>query len=349
MRSGARTWALLAVAGVAVAVVVSLPYQVDAFQLGVVTLAMTLSLLAMGVNLMAGSAGLVSMGHAGIMAAGGYGLAIVQTRTEASLPLQLAAGMAVALLVALVFGLMSMRTNGIYFFMATVAQGLIVWGVAMRFTSLTHGETGIRGVERPGFIEQDWQLYYAAAVIVALALGAYYVVTRSPFGVILRAMSGSPSRLAMLGYDVRIYKVYVFVVSGAFAGGAGILYVYYNRFISPDAADFLTSGKALLMVLVGGAGFLLGPLLGALLITGVENFLGTMTDRWPTILGLMYVLVVLFARNGLIERFGQVWGRGRAIMHRPAQLDRRPPSMSVQEDTRDPSRPSGDNPTRSSL
>ncbi len=296
-----RTRVLQGLAVVAVLIVAFvLPYQLDSFKISVVTLAMTFALLAMGVNLMAGQAGLVSLGHAGVMAASGYGVAVLHTRTSVPTVVQIVAAMGIAVVVALLFGLMSMRTSGIYFFMATVAQGLMIWGLTMRFTSLTNGETGIRGVDRPAFIDKDWKLYYAVAVVLLLAVVAFWVMMRSPVGLVLRALKGSPSRLSMLGYNVALYKIYAFMLSGLFAGAAGVCFVYYNRFISPEASSFLTSGKALLMVILGGTGTLLGPLIGALLITGVENVVGTFTPRWPTVLGLLYVFVVLFARDGII-------------------------------------------------
>src|SRR5690606_15703295 len=157
--------------------------------------------------------------------------------------------------------LMSMRTTGIYFFMATVAQGLMIWGLTMRFTSLTNGESGIRGVERPALVDKDWQLYYAVAGVLPVAIVAFWLLMRSPFGLVLRALKGSPSRLAMLGYNVAAYKIYAFALAGVFAGAAGVCFVYYNRFISPEASSFLTSGKALLMVILGGSGSLVGPVI----------------------------------------------------------------------------------------
>lgn len=296
---------------VAIGAVILLPQLLNSFQLGVLMLSLILALTAIGVNLMAGQAGLVSLGHAGIMAASGYGLATMQVHTDAPMPVQVAVAFLAAVVLSILFGLMSMRTDGIYFFMATTAQGLLIWGLGMRFTSFTGGETGIRGIDRPPAVDDDRYLFYLVAVVVILAIFAYRLIVKSPVGIILRALSGSPSRLGMLGYNVRVYKVYVFALSGIFAGASGILFVYYNRFISPDAATFLMSGKILLMVLIGGVGFTISPIVGGVLVIFIENFVGTVISRWPTVLGLLYIVVVLFAREGLIGAAKESWQKVR--------------------------------------
>jgi branched-chain amino acid transport system permease protein len=305
-----RPWTALAVAATLL-VAFALPYQINSFKISVLALALVYALLAIGVNLLAGQAGLVSLGHAGIMASAGYAVALMYTRTSTPAIVHVVVGMAFAIVVSIVFGLMSMRTSGIYFLMATVAQGLIVWGLGMGMTRVTNGATGIRGLERPAFMDEDWQLYYVLLAVVTVALVGYLVIVRSPVGLILRGISGSPSRMAMLGYNVGLYKIYAFALSGIFAGAAGVFFLYYNRFISPDASSFLTSGLVLLMVILGGTGTALGPVVGAVAIMAVQNIVGTWTDRWPTVLGLLYVLVVLLAPDGVVGRVTSLFRRIR--------------------------------------
>lgn len=318
-----RTRTLLSAGALAavIGLVVALPYVTDRFLINVLTLAFTFALLALSINLLGGYAGLASLGHAGIMAVAAYALAVVALRTDLGTPAQIGTGLAFGVLTAFVFGLLSMRTGGVYFLMATTAQGMVVWGLSIRMTSVTGGENGLRGIERPELVEPYWALYYAAAAAVALAVFALWLITRSPFGLALRGVQNNETRLRMLGYNPTAVKVWAFTLSGLFAGGAGVLFAYYNRFVSPSAAGFLTSGKAVLMVLLGGAGTLAGPVVGAVLITAVENVMSLYTARWPTVLGLLYILTVLFARDGLAGVGGRI---ARRVLGAPRAEGTRP-------------------------
>jgi branched-chain amino acid transport system permease protein len=135
------------------------------------------------------------------------------------------------------------------------------------------------------------------------------VITKSPFGLALKGLRDNEARIQMLGYNPAFIKIYAFALSGIFAGLAGILYAYYNRFVSPSTAGFLTSGKAVLMVILGGIGTLAGPVIGAVIITFVENVVSLSTARWPTVLGLLYIVSVLFARDGIAGLGRTVWAR----------------------------------------
>jgi len=138
-------------------------------------------------------------------------------------------------------------------------------------------------------------------VLLFFLVGAFVLVriVVSPFGYALRGIRESESRMLALGYDVWRYKLAAFVVGAAFAGLAGCLYVYFNRFVSPDYVHVVRSAEVLLMVILGGAGTLVGPAIGATLIVLLENLISTYTERWVTVLGIIYVLVALLAPNGL--------------------------------------------------
>lgn len=312
---------------------IALPYVADRFIVNVATLALTFALLALSINLLGGYAGLASLGHAGIMAVAAYGLAVVAL-DGGGVVAQVTVALLLGVLTGGLFGILSMRTSGVYFLMATLAQGMVVWGLSIRLTSVTGGENGLRGLERPALVEPYWALYYLAVAVVVLGIAAMWVITRSPFGLVLRGVEGNEARLAMLGYAVNRFKVAAFMLSGVLAGAAGVLFAYYNRFVSPSAAGFLTSGKAVLMVLLGGAGTLLGPVVGALLITAVENVMSLHTERWPTVLGLLYILTVLFAPQGLMGL-----GRDLVARLRPARPGATPGPAPPDEPTPDPPPP----------
>jgi branched-chain amino acid transport system permease protein len=285
-----------------------LPYLTDRFIVSVMTLALIFALLALSINLL-GYAGLASLGHAGIMAVAAYALAVTALETNAGFVVQAVVGIGFGLLAAILFGLLSMRTSGVYFLMATLALGMVVWGLSIRLTSVTGGENGLRGLERPAFAEPYWGLYYLVLGVLAACLVALWVITKSPFGLALKGLRENETRIQMLGYNPAFIKIYAFALSGIFAGIAGILYAYYNRFVSPSTAGFLTSGKAVLMVILGGIGTLAGPIIGAIIITFVENVVSLFTARWPTVLGLLYIISVLFARDGIAGLGRTTWSR----------------------------------------
>jgi branched-chain amino acid transport system permease protein len=202
--------------------------------------------------------------------------------------------------VCVVFGLLAVRTSGIFFVMITMAEGMLVWGLAYRWSSVTGAENGIRGVTRPEFATLYWQYYYLVLGVFIACAVLLALLVRSPFGLTLKGIRESESRMRTLGYNVTLHKVLAFVVSGFFAGVAGLLYAWYNQFISPSSINITASTEGILMVVLGGPGTLLGPVLGATVIVFVKNILSMYVARWPTIMGLIFIVVVLFAQNGIL-------------------------------------------------
>jgi branched-chain amino acid transport system permease protein len=216
----------------------------------------------------------------------------------------LPAGIVLAMLTAVVFGLLALRTRGSYFLMITLALSQVLWGIAFGWRSLTGGDDGLPEIPRPD-LGLPWSMsgntpFYYFVLFFFLA-GAFVLVrvVASPFGYALRGIRESETRMLALGYDVWRYKFAAFVVAAAIAGLAGCLYVYFNRFVSPDYVHVVRSAEVLLMVILGGAGTLVGPAVGATVIVLLENLISTYTERWVTVLGIIYVLVALLAPNGL--------------------------------------------------
>jgi branched-chain amino acid transport system permease protein len=220
---------------------------------------------------------------------------------------QVAVGIGLAMLTAVVFAVMAMRTTGVYYLMVTLAQGMIVWGLSIRLASVTGAENGLRGVTRPPAVGPYWKFYYLCLAVVVVSGGLLWLIVHSPFGLSLRGLRESESRLRMLGYNPAATKFYGFLLSAFFAAVAGVLYAYYNQFVSPTVTEFATSGSGVLMVVLGGVGTLAGPMVGAFSIVFIENVLSVYVERWPTLMGLIFILVIMFARRGVAGAVIQSW------------------------------------------
>ena len=297
----------LGLLAVAATVALLLPLGVDNFILRLVTLALVSALFAMSVDLMAGYAGLVTLGHAGVLATAMYGVGYVASKTDGGIPLQILVGFSVGMGAAVIFGLMAMRSTGVYFIMITIAQGMIVWGLASLLVNVTGAENGLLGIRRPVSIDGDVRYYYFVLAVVAVCSAALFVVVRSPFGYALKGLRESETRVRMLGHNSEFLKFYMFVISGFFATIAGILLVYLNEFVSPSDAIHAASALPVLMTILGGIGTLIGPFIGAFVVVFLRNWVSLRVDRWPTLMGIIFILVVLFAREGLVGAIKNWW------------------------------------------
>lgn len=291
----------------ALALGLALPYLVSGFILATATLALVYGLFAMSIGFMAGYGGLVSLGQAGIMGVAAYGVGYIATHTSGGHLQQILTGLGAGMAAALLFGVMAMRTSGVYFLMVTLAQGMMVWGLASTLQPITNADNGLVGVYRPPFVERDWQYYYLVLAVVVLCSGLLWVVSRSPFGLALRGLRESESRLRMLGYNTTAHRLYAFLVAGFFATIAGVLFAYNNQFVSPSVAEFALSAQGVLMAILGGIESLVGPLIGSIVIVYVQNVVSIRIDRWPTFMGLIFIFMVLFARDGFVGAVRRIW------------------------------------------
>jgi branched-chain amino acid transport system permease protein len=290
------------------------PQVLDTFWTSMIMQILIFGLLALSVDLLLGHTGIFPLGHAAFFAVAAYTTAILQVRYLQPTLLAAPAGMAAAILLALVYGL-AVRTSGVYFILVTMALGNIVWGVAVTWASFTNGDNGIGNVPFPALgalrISNLASYYYIVmAVVVAATLG-YRALTRSPFGLALRGMRESESRMRALGYNVGTHKYAAFVLSGALAGLAGVLYIYFNRFVSPATASLHVSVEVALMVIIGGTGTLLGPFLGSAIILALRNYVSAHFVNWMALMGLVFIVAVLWAPEGLLGLV-RSW-RGRAV------------------------------------
>jgi branched-chain amino acid transport system permease protein len=291
--------------GAAALALLLLPLGVSSYQLGLVTKVLIFAIFAMSLDLVLGYAGLPSLGHAAYFGVGAYTVGLLALRVTPNFWLGFGAGLAAAAATAALFGLLALRTRGSYFLMITLALAQVVWGIAFGWRGFTGGDDGLPGVPRPA-VGLPWsfadggRFYYLVLVVFALSAAALALVVRSPFGRALVGIRESEGRMAMLGYHTWLYKYVAFVLAGLFAGVAGNLFVYYNGFVSPAYLSIVLSATALIMVILGGAGTLLGPVVGSAAIVFLENVISAHTQRWLLVLGLIYVAVTLFAPAGLV-------------------------------------------------
>ncbi len=299
MRRGPRL--ALGLAGLLAALVV--PYATGPFWTGLATQMLVFGLLALAVDLLLGHAGLFSLGHASFFALAAYTTAILQVRHDVPTLLAAPAGLAAGTLLGAVFGL-AVRTRGVYFILVTMAFGYVVWGVAHRWSSFTGGDNGVTNVPFPAVgslrVESHTQYYYLVLAVVVLCALGYRVLIRSPFGLALRGIKASESRMRSLGFDAGRHLYAAFVLSAALASLAGVLYVYYNRFVNPVASSFPISVEAALMAIVGGTGTILGPFLGSIVILALRNWVSSFFELYAAVMGLVFVAAVLWAPQGLV-------------------------------------------------
>jgi len=288
-----------------------LPLLVPTYQVSILTEVLIFAVLAMAVDILAGYAGRTPLCHGAIFGVATY-MAVYWTSTVGGSPyVGMALGVLAATLVAAVFALLAIRTSGVYFLLLTLALGMIVWGVCLRWTSVTGGENGLRGAVRPAEFAHHLSFYYLVFAAVAVVTFIMWRFVRSPFGLTLRGIRDSESRMRSLGYNVSLHLFIAFTVSGFFAGVAGALYAMFNDFASPSTVALSQSVEGLLMAITGGVGTLFGAFIGAAAIIGLENFVSLYTERWQTVLGLMFIIIMIFAPEGIIGGIRSLLARKR--------------------------------------
>jgi branched-chain amino acid transport system permease protein len=298
---------------VALAAALLAPLAVGQFWMTLITQIYIYGLLALSVDLLLGHAGLYSLCHASFFAVAAYTTAILQVRHGVPTLLAAPAGILAGTLLAILYGA-SVRTRGVYFILITIALGYIIWGAVYRWASFTGGDNGITNVPPPSIgsvtvASQTAYYYFALAVVLLCALG-YRILIRSPFGLSLRGIKASESRMRSLGYRTSRHLYVAFVISGAMASLAGVLYVYYNRFINPVAASFQISVEVSLMAIVGGSGTIIGPFLGSGIVLGLRNWVSSFFEFHAAVMGIVFIATILWAPHGIVGFFSRLHARG---------------------------------------
>ncbi|RJR32306.1 MAG: branched-chain amino acid ABC transporter permease [Desulfobacteraceae bacterium] len=261
-------------------------------------------IFAMGLDLLMGSTGMVSLGHATFFGVGAYTAGILLTQGISSFFLILIIGVLASVMIAIPFGALVIRMSGPYFLLLTLALGQLVHSIAWQWRSLTGGDDGLPGIPRPE-IGLPWSLWSAEAffyfILVLFALSAFTIriINHSAFGRALRGIRESESRMNALGYNTWLYKYVAFVLSGSFAGFAGILFAYHNGFVSPNDLSWVTSGYVVLMVIIGGSGTLYGPCVGAAIFLLLQYVVSSYTEYWSLVMGAVFIFCVMYLRRGI--------------------------------------------------
>jgi branched-chain amino acid transport system permease protein len=307
-----RALAVLAVGALAV-----MPWVLARHQLSILVDLLIFGLFAMSLDLIMGYTGMVSFGHAAYFGLGAYGSALVLINYQLPIPVALLAGALLAGAVALPVGWFSTRATGIYFAMLTLAFAQLLYTVAYKWRDLTGGSDGIAGVPKTTLFWGGPSLagahafYFLVAACVVGSLVVCRAFTRSPFGRALEAIRENERRFVSLGRDARPFKVVVFVIAAAFAGLAGALFAPFRGFASPEVMFWVLSGQALMMVITGGIGTLVGPVIGAMVFILVQEVLSSYTEHWMIFTGAIFVLMVIFLPGGLVGT-ARRWIEGRA-------------------------------------
>jgi len=261
------------------------------------------AIFALGVNVLTGYAGLATLGHAGLFGIAAYTAAKLLTAGYAHTVAVLGA-LAMTLIAGALFAILALRGTGLGFVMITVALGQIVWGVAYRWLSITNGDNGISVTTRPTpfglSLATPPRFYWATLVLFLAVVAVTAMFVASPFGASVRGTRDQPRRMNALGYHVWMIRFLAFLLSAIWTGVAGVLYLYYNQFVSPQAVALTASAEALLMVIAGGTGTLFGPVVGAALVVVIKNVASGYIERWNFLLGAIFVAIVVFMPEGLV-------------------------------------------------
>ena len=290
----------------------------EPFTITLATRVAILALAAVGLNIALGIGGMVSLGHAVFFGLGGYAMGILAFHAQSFSPLEIgpftiagtksmpviwAVAIIVSALAAWVIGLLSLRTTGVYFIMITLAFGQMFFYFAISWGAYG-GEDGLSIYVRNGFPGLNTlvpiQFFGLCFALLCLALFFQWRLRASPFGLALNAARQSPERVATVGLSPKRLKLIAFILSGALTGLAGALFADLNRFVSPTMFSWQLSGELIILIIIGGVGRLMGPVIGAGLFVALEHWLGAFTDFWHVWLGVILLLIVLYARGGVI-------------------------------------------------
>jgi branched-chain amino acid transport system permease protein len=286
------------------------PYAVPSYYFtALLTQVLIFSIFTMGLNLLAGYTGLSSLGHGALFGSGAYTAALLMKYVSKNMWLGFSAGVLVAGVLAGLFALISLRTTRVYFLFITIALGQLIWAIVFGWRSLTGGDDGMPGIGKPTVwssitLSGGTTYYYFALIFFLIVLFIIYRITTSPFGHVLIGIRENENRIRHLGYNVWLYKFIAFVVSGLLTGLGGVIWTYYNGFVSPRDASFEFSAEALLIVILGGRGTLFGPLVGTVVVVLIKNIIAAFTQRWLFVLGVAYILTILYARSGVVGTLG---------------------------------------------
>jgi branched-chain amino acid transport system permease protein len=292
----------------------ALPFLLTDYPRALISEIFIFAIFAMSLDLLLGFTGLMSLGHAAFFGLGAYAVAVLGTQFGVNAWLGVAAGIVVSGCGAALIGFFCVRTGGIPFLMLTLAFSQLVFSVALKWRDVTGGSDGIAIAERPGFLGYDLShslvMYFMALSFFAATYWGLRRLLNAPLGHAFVGIRENEQRMMAIGYPTRAYKLISFTIAGAIAGLAGGLYAIFNGFISADAVYWTASGDILIMTMLGGAGTLIGPALGAAIVLLMKNVVSSYSEHWLAIIGATFICCVMFFPGGLWGSLQKLRWRG---------------------------------------
>ena len=300
-------------------VLLILPQITSTYYLFLSTEALIFAIAAVSLNLLVGYTGLISFGHAAFFGLGGYSVALLLTHTGIqNFGLVMLLSVLITTGFSMAVGLIMVRTTGFYFLMITLAFSQMIWGIFYGWYGVTGGSSGLFTYNPPnlGFpwhADGFTEFYYLTLAFFAVCMFIMYRITTSPYGRTLVGIREDEVRMKALGYNTWRYKYSIIVISGMFSGLAGALKAYQDNSITPNSLTFVLSALILLMILLGGRGVFIGPIVGAFGVWFLRQLISTYTEYWSTILGVLFIVLVIFASKGIVGSIAERW---EAMRHR---------------------------------
>lgn len=289
----------------------SIPFIGSRYYTFIATQIAILSLFAVSYNLLLGTTGLVSFGHAAYFGLGAYATGILMKELELPFIIALLAGGLMPAAFSLVFGYFCVRLTKIYFSMLTLAFAQIVWAICFQWNELTGGDQGISGIPYPetawigsipglgGFRSGDY-FYMLSLGLVMICIYVLQRITDSPFGRLLTTIRENPERASFIGVNVRQYELAAFVISGGFAGISGALFGIFNRGVFADFMFWPKSAEVLIMTILGGMNHFWGPVVGTVMMVVLNQQITSYTEYWPLVLGTILLILMFVFPGGLL-------------------------------------------------
>jgi branched-chain amino acid transport system permease protein len=305
-----RTPSFLWTAAVLLALLL-VPSFAGRFYVYILAVILVTGLLAMSLNLVAGHGGAYQFHHGVFYGVGAYTAGLILAKISLPAWVGLCAGPLAAALTGVVIGAFCVRLNKLYFGMLQISLGSLIWIVALRWYDLTNGDDGIHGIPMPELLSGSVNAYYFLLITVSACLALMYLILKSPFGATLRAVRDNPQRCEAVGINVRRHQLLAIVIGTFFAGVAGVLFVALEGSVFPDMLFWVLSLEIFIMCLLGGWFTFFGPMLGAAIMVALRTFVGSYTEYWTLILGVVLILLIFFLPEGIMGINFRTWLRRR--------------------------------------
>ena len=301
------TWlAVLAV------LLVAFPFLSGEYYVNLASQILIFAVFAASINLLLGYGGLPTLGHAAYLGVAAYLSALVHLKLGLGHGWSAPVALLGTTLMAAGFGLIALRASGLGFLMLTLALSQVVWGTAYRWVSMTDGDNGLRGLNRPFQLDDALSFYLFTLAASAFSIWMMARFVNSPFGAALKGTRDQPRRMSALGYDVWMIRWVTFVYAGFWGAVSGLLFVYYHKYIHPVSLSLANSAEGLLAVIAGGSGTLAGPIVGAAIVMLLKNYVSGYVERWNMLMGFVFVVIVVFMPEGVVPGMKRLWLRFRS-------------------------------------